>query len=171
MISRLLLHDEFPERGLLSPLGGQATGVVLHLYFDDVDDIYQRGRSRPAHGDHAAPGLLLGRSLRHHRRPIRPPLVDGDAHSKTSRPGSSRSAERSSTPSIPSGRLQGRRMSCEQMKKASEVMTVDHCNITKEAEGVSAMRMRKTVFASVVLGLTLAAGVGRASDKTGQDQG
>jgi PhnB protein len=40
--SRLLLHDEFPEHGQVSPLGGQATGVVLHLYVDDVDDIYQR---------------------------------------------------------------------------------------------------------------------------------
>ena len=38
--SRLLLHDEFPERRLLSPLGGQATGVVLHLIFEDVDDVY-----------------------------------------------------------------------------------------------------------------------------------
>jgi uncharacterized glyoxalase superfamily protein PhnB len=40
--SRLLLHDEFPEHGELSPLGGHATGVVLHLYVEDVDDIYQR---------------------------------------------------------------------------------------------------------------------------------
>jgi uncharacterized glyoxalase superfamily protein PhnB len=40
--SRLLLHDEFPEHGQLSPLGGQATGVVLHLYVDNVDEIYQR---------------------------------------------------------------------------------------------------------------------------------
>jgi uncharacterized glyoxalase superfamily protein PhnB len=40
--SRLLLHDEFPEHGQFSPQGGQATGVVLHLYVDDVDDIYQR---------------------------------------------------------------------------------------------------------------------------------
>jgi uncharacterized glyoxalase superfamily protein PhnB len=40
--SRLLLHDEFPEHGEVSPLGGHATGVVLHLYVEDVDDIYQR---------------------------------------------------------------------------------------------------------------------------------
>ena len=40
--SRMLLHDEFPEHGQVSPLGGQATGVVLHLYVEDVDDIYQR---------------------------------------------------------------------------------------------------------------------------------
>jgi PhnB protein len=40
--SRLFLHDEFPEHGEVSPLGGMATGVVLHLYVDDVDDIYDR---------------------------------------------------------------------------------------------------------------------------------
>ncbi len=40
--SRFFLHDEFPEHGQLSPLAGQATGVVLHLYVEDVDDIYQR---------------------------------------------------------------------------------------------------------------------------------
>jgi PhnB protein len=40
--SRLLLHDEFPEHGQVSPQGGSATGVVLHLYVEDVDDIYQR---------------------------------------------------------------------------------------------------------------------------------
>jgi PhnB protein len=40
--SRLLLHDEFPEHGQVWPLGGQATGVVLHLYVEDVDDIYER---------------------------------------------------------------------------------------------------------------------------------
>jgi len=40
--SRFFLHDEFPERGELSPSGGQATGVVLHLYVDDVDDMFQR---------------------------------------------------------------------------------------------------------------------------------
>jgi uncharacterized glyoxalase superfamily protein PhnB len=40
--SRFLLHDEFPERGEVSPLSGQPTGVVLHLYVDDVDDLYER---------------------------------------------------------------------------------------------------------------------------------
>jgi PhnB protein len=40
--SRFFLHDEFPEHGEISPLGVPATGVVLHLYVDDVDDIYER---------------------------------------------------------------------------------------------------------------------------------
>jgi PhnB protein len=39
---RLLLHDDFPERGSATPdaLGG--TPVVLHLYVDDVDEVYRR---------------------------------------------------------------------------------------------------------------------------------
>jgi PhnB protein len=40
--SRFFLHDEFPEHGQLSPLGGQATGVVLHLYVEDVDHLYEQ---------------------------------------------------------------------------------------------------------------------------------
>jgi uncharacterized glyoxalase superfamily protein PhnB len=39
--SRFFLHDEFPEHGQLSPLGGKGTGVTLHLYVDDVDDMFQ----------------------------------------------------------------------------------------------------------------------------------
>ncbi len=38
--SRFLLHDEFPERDLLSPLGYSGTGVTLHLYVADCDAIF-----------------------------------------------------------------------------------------------------------------------------------
>jgi uncharacterized glyoxalase superfamily protein PhnB len=40
--SRFLIHDEFPERGLLSPLGLKGTAVTLHLYVEDVDRIFQQ---------------------------------------------------------------------------------------------------------------------------------
>lgn len=40
--SRFFLHDEFPEQGELSPLDGQSTGVKLHLYVAEVDELYQR---------------------------------------------------------------------------------------------------------------------------------
>ena len=40
--SRFFLHDEFPEAGEISPLDGPATGVKLHLYVDDVDELYER---------------------------------------------------------------------------------------------------------------------------------
>jgi uncharacterized glyoxalase superfamily protein PhnB len=38
--SRFLLHDEFPEQGLLSPLAYLGTAVTLHLYVDDVDAVF-----------------------------------------------------------------------------------------------------------------------------------
>jgi uncharacterized glyoxalase superfamily protein PhnB len=38
--SRFLLHDEFPEQNLLSPLAYQGTGVTLHLYVNDVDSVF-----------------------------------------------------------------------------------------------------------------------------------
>jgi uncharacterized glyoxalase superfamily protein PhnB len=40
--SRFLLHDEFPEQGLLSPLGYQGTAVTLHLYVPDVDAVFEQ---------------------------------------------------------------------------------------------------------------------------------
>jgi uncharacterized glyoxalase superfamily protein PhnB len=40
--SRFLLHDEFPDQGLLSPLGYLGTAVTLHLYVDDVDTVFAR---------------------------------------------------------------------------------------------------------------------------------
>jgi PhnB protein len=39
--SRFLLHDEFPEQRLLSPIAYGGTGVTLHLYVDDVDAVFQ----------------------------------------------------------------------------------------------------------------------------------
>jgi PhnB protein len=38
--SRFLLHDEFPEQGMLSPLAYQGTSVTLHLYVEDVDAVF-----------------------------------------------------------------------------------------------------------------------------------
>jgi PhnB protein len=40
--SRFLLHDEFPDRGLLSPLAYNGTAITLHLYVDDVDTVFNR---------------------------------------------------------------------------------------------------------------------------------
>jgi uncharacterized glyoxalase superfamily protein PhnB len=40
--SRFLIHDEFPEQGLLSPLGMNGTAVTLHLYVEDVDRIFRQ---------------------------------------------------------------------------------------------------------------------------------
>jgi PhnB protein len=40
--SRFLLHDEFPDRGLLSPLAYTGTAVTLHLYVDDVNAVFAR---------------------------------------------------------------------------------------------------------------------------------
>ena len=38
--SQVMLADEFPEMGVLSPLGGTAT--VLHLECEDVDAVWER---------------------------------------------------------------------------------------------------------------------------------
>jgi PhnB protein len=40
----IMLADEFPETGFLSPktLGGTRSPVSIHLYVEDVDDVYKR---------------------------------------------------------------------------------------------------------------------------------
>jgi uncharacterized glyoxalase superfamily protein PhnB len=40
--SRFFLNDEFPQHGVLSPLGLDGTAVTLHLYVEDVDAVFQR---------------------------------------------------------------------------------------------------------------------------------
>jgi PhnB protein len=42
--SRFFIHDEFPDHGLLSPvgLGLNRSPVTLHMYVDDVDELYDR---------------------------------------------------------------------------------------------------------------------------------
>jgi PhnB protein len=39
--SRLLLHDEFPDHGSHAPTG-EDMGVTLHLYVENVDEVYER---------------------------------------------------------------------------------------------------------------------------------
>lgn len=40
--STIMLADEFPELGVLSPLGVGGTAVTLHLYTSDVETLWQR---------------------------------------------------------------------------------------------------------------------------------
>jgi PhnB protein len=40
--SAVMLADEFPEMGVVSPLAIGATAVTLHLYTDDVDALWLR---------------------------------------------------------------------------------------------------------------------------------
>jgi PhnB protein len=46
----IMLADEFPETGLLSPktLGGTRSPVFLHLYVENVDEVYKRSLSAGA---------------------------------------------------------------------------------------------------------------------------
>jgi PhnB protein len=40
--SAVMLADEFPELGVLSPLSVGGTATVLHLYTNDVDALWKR---------------------------------------------------------------------------------------------------------------------------------
>jgi PhnB protein len=46
--SMLMLNDEFPEHGALSPLAHNGTGVAIHIYTDDADAAFNRAVSAGA---------------------------------------------------------------------------------------------------------------------------
>jgi PhnB protein len=48
--SMLMLNDEFPEWGMLSPLstGNAGAGVAIHIYVEDVDNVFNRAVSAGA---------------------------------------------------------------------------------------------------------------------------
>lgn len=46
--SFLMLNDEFPQMGTLSPLTTKGSGVVLHVYTENVDKAFERAVSAGA---------------------------------------------------------------------------------------------------------------------------
>lgn len=38
----VMISDEYPEHGILSPLAFNGTGLMIHLQVDNVDEIFQR---------------------------------------------------------------------------------------------------------------------------------
>lgn len=46
--SMLMLNDEYPQMGCLSPQSANGTSVVLHIYTENVDDFFNRAVSAGA---------------------------------------------------------------------------------------------------------------------------
>ena len=46
--SMLMLNDEMPEHGALSPLANNGSGVTIHIYTEDADDAFNRAVSAGA---------------------------------------------------------------------------------------------------------------------------
>ena len=72
--SAVMLADEFPEFGVLSPLSIGGTATVLHLYTNDVDALWKRAVDAGAEVRQPLQDAFLGRALRSDHRPFRPPL-------------------------------------------------------------------------------------------------
>ncbi len=70
--SMLMLADENPERGHLSPktLGGP--GVSIMFYTDDVDATFKKAVDAGSKTESTADGYVLGRSDGQHHRSVRP---------------------------------------------------------------------------------------------------
>ena len=69
--TRIMLNDEFPEQGNLSPKsrGGTTTGFVM--YTDDVDSAFKKAIARRRDRENAGRGPVLGRPHGHADRPVR----------------------------------------------------------------------------------------------------
>ena len=63
--SVIMLADEFPEFGALSPQSSGGTGMSLHIYVEGVDAAFDRAGQRS----------VLGRPLRQAERSLRPQMV------------------------------------------------------------------------------------------------
>ncbi len=58
--SALMLADEFPEMGVLSPLSVGGTATVFHLNVDDVDAVWQRAVDAGAEVRQAVANVFWG---------------------------------------------------------------------------------------------------------------
>jgi PhnB protein len=72
--SAVMLADEFPELGVLSPLSVGGTATVLHLYSNDVDALWNRAIDAGAEVRQPLQDVFRERALRSDHRPLRPPL-------------------------------------------------------------------------------------------------
>src|SRR4051812_31720642 len=72
--STVMLADEFPDMGVLSPLSIGGTATVLHLSTDDVDAVWKRAIDGGAEVRQPLAEVFWGRALRADHRPLRPSL-------------------------------------------------------------------------------------------------
>ena len=161
--SRFFLHDEFPDHGQLSPLGGQATGVVLHLYVEDVDDLYQQAVDGWRYRAHALAGLFLGRSLRHRRRSVRPSLVDGDANRRPFAQAAPAAGQRVQCSASRHGPMRTPRIE----QKRQWLFTSFSINQQKDPID----ELRTWIFTLITSGLVILPPAGLAQDDKGQKEG
>ena len=80
--SRLMLADEYPDFGALSPASVGGSPVSIHLYVEDVDRIVEGGSRGGRNGAAAGQGRVLRRPHRDDRRSIRPQVADRDARGR-----------------------------------------------------------------------------------------
>jgi catechol 2,3-dioxygenase-like lactoylglutathione lyase family enzyme len=78
--SIIMLGDEYPQFGSLSPQSIGGSGMGLHIYVEDVDSAFDRATR--AEGRDAGRGHVLGRPLRQTSGSLRPQMVDRDSQAR-----------------------------------------------------------------------------------------
>jgi len=95
--SPLMLVDESPQWGMLGAKALKGSPVTIHLYVDDVDATVERAVAAGAKVTMPVAEHVLGRSLRHARRPVRSSLVRRDACARRLTRGDARCNEAAAT--------------------------------------------------------------------------
>jgi uncharacterized glyoxalase superfamily protein PhnB len=70
--STVMIADEFPEMGVVSPLTLGGVYSTLSIHTDDVEALWERARAGRRRSLPAAPGHVLGRPPRRDHRSLRP---------------------------------------------------------------------------------------------------
>jgi uncharacterized glyoxalase superfamily protein PhnB len=81
--SPVMVADEFPDYGILSPLTIGGTAVVLHIFTEDVERAWQRAVDAGADVLVPSAGAVLGRPPGTAARPLRPRVGAGAARARS----------------------------------------------------------------------------------------
>src|SRR5438552_13496962 len=79
--SMLMLNDEFPDYGTLSPLSTGGSAVTIHIYTDNVDAAFNRSFCWRT-GENASCGSILGRPLWRGCGSVRTQVVARSSHQR-----------------------------------------------------------------------------------------
>jgi Amidase len=80
--TQVMLADEFPEVGVVSPLSIGGAATVLRYSTAEADAVWERAIEGGAEGAPTPARRFLGRSLRTDRRPLPSPLGDSAASAR-----------------------------------------------------------------------------------------
>ena len=138
-----------PRHGEISPLGGQATGIKLHLYVEDVDDMFQRAVDLGATVNMPVQDCFWGDRTASSPT-LRPPLVDCDSDRRPLAPAASKASQR---------------IQCRASRLASKTLAE-----SEKGDQFNESASMESLASAIVLGLVVAPAVGYSQEDQKQSR-